>query len=64
MTTLGKRQTRNRFHQTLLPWLKRWYQQDMVKEVKRRVRRGSSRHKVEPHSLACAVTGRMAYRRG
>jgi integrase len=45
-TETNKRKTKQRIHRRLLPWLKRWYQQDMVVGVKRRVRRGGSRHKV------------------
>jgi len=42
----NKRQTKARIHRRLLPWLKRWYHQDMVVGVKRRVSKGKSRHKV------------------
>ena len=42
----NKRKTKVRIHRRLLPWLKRWYRQDMVDGVKRREPKGKSRHKV------------------
>jgi integrase len=42
----NKRQTKARIHRRLLPWLRRWHQKDMIEGVKRRVSKGSSRHKV------------------
>lgn len=42
-TETNKKQTPCRIHCRLLPWLKRWYRQDMEQGLRRRKREGSSR---------------------
>jgi integrase len=39
----NKRQTPCRIHNRLLPWLRRWYRQDMIEGVRRRKQEGASR---------------------
>lgn len=39
----NKRQTPCRIHNRLLPWLRRWYRQDMIEGVRRRKQEGDSR---------------------